>query len=113
MTDITKLPSPRPAAPQKPADPRIAAKARELEGVLLGQFVQLMFQGIHDGGTLGGGSAEGQWQDLLAQEYGKAIANNGGIGLAVQIERELQAATANGQPRLPATSQGSGTKHDD
>lgn len=113
MTGATKLPSPRPAASQKPADPRIAAKARELEGVLLGQFVQLMFQGIHEGGTLGGGSAESQWKDLLAQEYGKAIANSGGIGLAVQIERELQAATANGRPHLPATPRGNGAKHDD
>jgi hypothetical protein len=29
---------------------------------------------------------------VLAQEYGKAIADSGGIGLAVQIERELEAA---------------------
>ena len=69
----------------------VAAKARELEGVLLGQFVQLLFKDV-GGGILGGGSTEDQWQDVLAQEYGKAIAESGGIGLAVQIERELEAA---------------------
>ena len=69
----------------------VAAKARELEGVLLGQFVQLLFKDV-GGGILGGGSAEEQWKDMLAQEYGKAMAESGGIGLAVQIERELKAA---------------------
>ena len=79
--------SPPPAA----APAVVAAKARELEGVLLGQFVQLLFKDV-GGGILGGGSAEEQWKDVLAQEYGKAIADSGGIGLAVQIERELEAA---------------------
>jgi flagellar protein FlgJ len=79
--------SPPPAA----APAVVAAKARELEGVLLGQFVQLLFKDVGHG-ILGGGSAEEQWKDVLAQEYGKAIADSGGIGLAVQIERELEAA---------------------
>jgi hypothetical protein len=87
---------------------RVAAKARELEGVLLGQFVQLLFKDV-DGGLLGGGSAEAQWRDVLAQEYGKAITESGGIGLAVQIERELEAAMGGpthppaGHPPAPDT----------
>jgi hypothetical protein len=87
---------------------RVAAKARELEGVLLGQFVQLLFKDVGHG-ILGGGSAEAQWQDVLAQEYGKAIAESGGIGLAVQIERELSAAMGGpanqpaGDPPVPNT----------
>lgn len=110
MTDAVKPAATPPTAASKPVDPRIAQKARELEGVMLGQFVQLMLKDVGAEGPFGGGSAEGQWQDLLAQEYGKAIANGGGIGLAVQIERELAAAMAEGE--RPATKL-TGTNHDD
>jgi hypothetical protein len=91
---MNRLPPSLPPAHHAPASlPAVAAaKAQELEGVLLGQFVQLLFQGVGEDGMLGGGSAAAQWKDVLAQEYGKAIAESGGIGLAVQIERELAAA---------------------
>jgi Rod binding domain-containing protein len=111
VTDIAKLPTTPSPVGQKPTDPRLAAKARELEGVLLGQFVQLMLKDVDAGSVTGGGEAEGQWKDLLAQEYGKAIADGGGIGLAVQIERELQAAMAGGAHH-PASLR-TETNHDD
>lgn len=78
----------------RPQDQRAAAagKAKEFEAVLLGQMVELMFKGVREGGPFGGGSNEGQWKDFLAQEYGKAIANAGGIGLATRIEHEIKSA---------------------
>ena len=69
-----------------------AGKAKEFEAVLLGQMVDLMFKCVREGGPFGGGSNEGQWKDFLAQEYGKAIANAGGIGLATRIENEIKSA---------------------
>jgi Rod binding domain-containing protein len=111
----------RPSGPQaaaakpaaaKPDDPRIAQKARELESVMLGQLVQLMFQGVQEDGAFGGGSAEGQWKDLLAQEYGKAIANAGGVGLAVQIERELRAAMVGSGTNPAAGQKSAGGPHE-
>ena len=92
------------AAAAGPDDPRIPRKARKFEAVLLGQVVQILFQGLHDGGPFGGGSAEAQWKDMLAQEYGRALAETGGIGLALAIEREMRAAAAG----RPVASQNSG-----
>jgi peptidoglycan hydrolase FlgJ len=76
----------------------VASKAKEFESVLLGQMVQLMFQGVREGGPFGGGTVEAQWKDLLAQEYGKAIANAGGIGLAAGIEQEIHGAMQQQEP---------------
>ena len=83
----------------KPAgtDTIIAGKAKEFEAVLLGQMFQLMFQGIREGGPFGGGNTEAQWKDMLAQEYGKAVANAGGIGLATRIEGEIRTAMNAGE----------------
>jgi peptidoglycan hydrolase FlgJ len=88
-------PSGEPAAAKPDSDdPRIAQKASEFEAVMLGQVVQLMFQGLREGGPFGGGSAEAQWKDMLAQEYGRALADAGGIGLALAMEREMRTAIA-------------------
>jgi Rod binding domain-containing protein len=80
-------------------DAVVATKAKEFESVLIGQMVQLMFQGVREGGPFGGGQVEAQWKDMLAQEYGKAIANAGGIGLAARIEQEIHAAMQQQEPR--------------
>jgi flagellar protein FlgJ len=37
----------------------------------------------------GGGEAEGMYRSLLNQEYGKAIAAHGSLGIADAIKREM------------------------
>lgn len=63
--------------------------ARKFEAVLLGQFTSIMFEGIKHDGMFGGGPAEGIYRNMLAQEYGKVLANSGGIGLADSVYREI------------------------
>jgi Rod binding domain-containing protein len=48
-----------------------------------------MFAGIKTDGLFGGGAGEDTYRGLLNQEYGKAIARSGGIGLADTVTREI------------------------
>jgi Rod binding domain-containing protein len=48
-----------------------------------------MFEGLSSDGPFGGGQAEETYRGLLVDEYGKAIAKSGGVGLADQIAREM------------------------
>ena len=74
------------------ADPKhIAAlhTAQEFESLFLAQFAQTLFSGISSEGPFGGGPAEDIYKNLLAEEYGKSLANAGGIGLADSVYREI------------------------
>ena len=64
-------------------------KAKEFESVLLGQFTSIMFSGIKGDGPFGGGPAEDIYRNMLSTEYGKVLANSGGIGLADAVYREI------------------------
>ena len=70
--------------PQAAADPaRIRQSAQDFEAMVIGQFLQPMFDTVDLGkSTLGGGAGESAWQHMLVQEFGKQIAAHGGLGLA-------------------------------
>ena len=78
------------AQPVKTAD---AAEARttaeEFEALFLAQVLGDMFKGIKTDGPFGGGHGEDMYRGLMMQEYGKAIAANGGIGIADAVMREI------------------------
>lgn len=63
--------------------------AEEFEAVLLGQMLQPMFANIEAAEPFGGGSGAKMWQTMQVEEYGKAIAKSGGIGLADSVFREI------------------------
>jgi len=65
--------------------------AEEFEAVFLNNMLQNMFTGLENGGAWGGGTGSDAWQSLLIDEYARTIADNGGIGLADSVERELLA----------------------
>jgi flagellar protein FlgJ len=65
--------------------------AEEFEAVFLNTMIQNMFTGLQEGGTWGSGHGADAWQSLLIDEYARSIAENGGIGLADSVERELLA----------------------
>jgi len=68
---------------------KIRETAVEFEAQFLGQMLKPMFEGIQTDSTFGGGHAEEMWKGMLVQEYGKAVAQGGGIGLADQVQKEL------------------------
>jgi len=63
--------------------------AEDFEAVFLGQMLQPMFQNIKAAEPFGGSSSEKMWRTMQVEEYGKAIAKSGGIGLADSVFREI------------------------
>ena len=64
-------------------------KAEEFEAIFISQLLAPMFSGLSTDGPMGGGHAEEVWRGMLIEEYGKAIAKKGGLGVADNITREL------------------------
>ncbi|SMF67887.1 Rod binding protein [Tistlia consotensis] len=68
---------------------QIEKTARDFEGMFLSEMLKPMFEGIKTDGMFGGGQAEDTYRGMLIQEYGKSIAQAGGIGLADEIAQEM------------------------
>ena len=90
------LDTPRPAAALPRIDPTAAPEelrrvAEEFEAVVFGQMLEHMFAGIDTDGPFGGGHGERVFRSLLLEEYGKATAARGGIGIADAVLRQLLA----------------------
>jgi len=68
---------------------KIEEAAKEFEAVFLSQMVSHMFESIETDPMFGGGQAEGIYRSMLIQEYGKAMAEAGGIGISDILKREL------------------------
>lgn len=64
---------------------KIQATAKEFEAVFIAEMLRPMFETVESDEMFGGGNAEDTWKGLLVDEYGKGIANAGGIGLADHI----------------------------
>jgi Rod binding domain-containing protein len=76
--------------PARTNDPSVAReKAQEFEAFFLSQVLENMFNGIKSDGMFGGGHAEAVVRPLMLQEYGKLIAQRGGVGIADAVMREL------------------------
>ena len=63
--------------------------AKDFEAVFISQMMKPMFVNTVAEAPFGGGSGEKIWRDMQLDEYGKAIANNGGIGIADSIVKEM------------------------
>ena len=63
--------------------------AEEFEAVFLGQVLKPMFDTVPTDGPFGGGFSEGMWRALQVDEYGKAIARSGGIGISDAVLRQI------------------------
>jgi Rod binding domain-containing protein len=85
--------APRYAWPtQKPLpalSPRLKAQAEDFEAMVVSQMLTPMFEGVKTDGPFGGGAGEGAFRGFLIQEYGKAVASRGGIGLSDMLIRSL------------------------
>ncbi|WP_449235520.1 rod-binding protein [Azospirillum doebereinerae] len=72
-------------------DPAAADKvAKEFESMIVGQMMESMFSGLESSGTFGGGGpAEKPWRSFMLQEYGKAIAEAGTLGIGRMVRDEV------------------------
>jgi len=76
------------AAGDKRTPEGIRKAAEEFEAVFLAQMAAQMFTDI-DGGMFSGGQSEETYRSMLYQEFGKAIARAGGVGIADHVAREM------------------------
>ncbi len=68
---------------------KIREAAEDFEAVFLTQMVEQMFSNVGSDNFFGGGQGEKVFRSLLAQEYGKTMASNGGIGIADEVQKEM------------------------
>lgn len=63
--------------------------AKDFEAFFLSQCFSSMFEGIKTDGMFGGGHAEKMFRSMMVDEYGKMIANNGGVGISDQLASSM------------------------
>jgi Rod binding domain-containing protein len=70
--------------------------AVDFEAQFLSQMLAPMFEGLGADEPFGGGVGEDMWRSLQVQEFGKGLAQSGGIGLADSIMDQLLTMQAKG-----------------
>ena len=78
---------PKPGAVATKAEAMKVAK--DFEAVFLSQFTSIIFSSVKSDGPFGGGPSEVMIKSLLAEEYGKSLANSGGFGIADAVYRDI------------------------
>jgi len=68
---------------------KASAAAESFEAFFLSQMLANMFAGIETDPLFGGGPGENVFRSLMIDEYGKALAGAGGVGIAGGVLGEL------------------------
>ena len=63
--------------------------ARDFEAMFATQMLSPMWEGVEVNEVTGGGHGEEVFRSMLLQEYGKAIAASGGLGIAANVKEEM------------------------
>ncbi|MCB1721590.1 MAG: rod-binding protein [Alphaproteobacteria bacterium] len=76
---------------------KIERAAQDFEAVFIAEMMKPMFAGIETEAPFGGGKGEEIFRSMMIQEYGKMIAQTGGIGIAdhvkdhmIQVQSQMQ-----------------------
>jgi Rod binding domain-containing protein len=65
---------------------QIDKTAKDYEAGFVGAMLESMFAGVKTNKMFGGGSGEDMYRSLMTQEYGKAVAERGTLGIADSIK---------------------------
>ncbi len=68
---------------------QIRQTAKSFETMVLGQLLSHMFTDLDPNNPMGGGKGEEIFQSLMVDEYAKGISQNGGVGIADMVEKQL------------------------
>jgi len=68
---------------------KIAQAAEDFEAFFITKTMETMFEGISTDGMFGGGHAEKIYRSILFNEYGKVMAQTGGIGVKDEVMRSI------------------------
>ena len=63
--------------------------AQEFEALFLSEMLAPVFESVDTEGLFGGGQSEKIFRSMMVDEYGKAIAQAGGVGIADAVQREI------------------------
>lgn len=63
--------------------------SEEFEALFIAEMLAPVFEGLETEGMFGGGSGEKIYRSMMVQEYGKAIARAGGVGISDTVQREI------------------------
>ena len=63
--------------------------AEDFESYFLGQVLQPLFANLGAEEPFGGGATEEIWRSMQVDEYGKALARSGGIGIADHVFEKI------------------------
>lgn len=63
--------------------------SKEFEAMFVSQMLRPIFDTLEVDEVFGGGHAEQTWREFMVEEYGKLIADRGGIGIADSVKREM------------------------
>ena len=68
----------------------VRQSAQNFEAMAIGQLLQPMFNTVDTSkGMFGGGVGETTWKPMMVDEMAKAMAKNGGIGIADAVFKEM------------------------
>lgn len=70
-------------------DRKLDKVAKEFEAVFISQMLAPMFEGIETDPVFGGGQGEEMFRSMMVEEYGKMLAERGGVGLQAAIKEKL------------------------
>jgi flagellar protein FlgJ len=64
--------------------------AQDFEAMALGEMLKPMFNTVDTSkGLFGGGIGEATWKPMMVEEMAKSIAQNGGVGIADEVLKEM------------------------
>jgi hypothetical protein len=90
MDPTAPLATPAALAPTLGRVPAATGRtAEQFEAFFLSSVMENLFTGIGTDTLFGGGPSEGVYRSMLLQEYGKAAARGGGIGIAAAVRGEM------------------------
>jgi flagellar protein FlgJ len=84
---------------------RMRAQAQDFEAQFLNSMFQQMYAGVGGNGPFGNSTSVGPWRSFLTDEYAKAFAKNGGIGIADAVYKQMLARVQPAQPQAQAQPQ--------
>jgi Rod binding domain-containing protein len=63
--------------------------SQEFEALFLSEMLAPVFESVDTDGLFGGGQSEKIVRSMMVDEYGKSIAQAGGVGIADAVQREI------------------------
>jgi Rod binding domain-containing protein len=89
LSIVDQLRSSLPPATNSKDAAKAKAAAEDFEAFFVSHAFEDMFAGMDSDPMFGGGEAEQMFRSFLMQEYGKKVAQSGGIGVSNMVQQQL------------------------